>query len=94
MIQHFEKAFSFHGGGEDALVEDASRSVAALESAILAAPALTVEALRFKLQLIRRTPSSWRTPEETDDLLAILAGDLERPDALASPISQSAPHGR
>ncbi len=94
MVEHFEKAFSFDASGDGGLVEDASRSLAALESAILAAPALTVEALRFKLQIIRRTPSAWRTPEETDDLLAILASDLERPDALSGPISQSAPRGR
>ncbi|MEO6340873.1 MAG: hypothetical protein ABIO39_12585 [Caulobacteraceae bacterium] len=76
MIEQFEKSFSFDGQG-DAATEDACQALAALESAILAAPALTMSALRFKLQLIRRTPSAWRTPEETDDLLTLLAGDLE-----------------
>lgn len=93
MVKHFEKAFSFDAG-DNHLVEDASQSLAALESAILAAPALTIEALRFKLQLIRRTPSAWRTPEETDDLLALLASDLERPEALSGAISRSGPPGR
>ena len=92
MIEQFEKTFSLDGC--DALAEDASHSLAALESAILGAPALTVEALSFKLQLIRRTPSAWRTPEETDELLAILAADLARPDALSGPIYPSAPPGR
>jgi len=76
MIEQFEKSFSFDGA-TDGQVEDASQALAALESAILAAPALTMGALRFKLQLIRRTPSAWRTAEETDDLLALLASDLE-----------------
>ena len=74
MIEQFEKSFSFDG---DPHADDASQALAALEAAILAAPALSMGALRFKLQLIRRTPSAWRTPEETDDLLALLAGDLE-----------------
>ena len=74
MIEQFEKNFGFDG---DPHADDASKALAALESAILAAPALSMGALRFKLQLIRRTPSAWRTPEETDDLLALLAGDLE-----------------
>jgi hypothetical protein len=76
MIEQLERSYSFDGGA-DADVDDASQALAALESAILAAPALSMGALRFKLQLIRRTPSAWRTPEETDDLLALLACDLE-----------------
>ena len=80
MIAQFEKDFSFDGG-TDPDMEKASQALAALDAAILSAPALTMGALKFKLQLIRRTPSAWRTPEETDDLLALLASDVENVQA-------------